>query len=245
MSIPKISTFDFEQLSYSSELKTTRAGGKCAQVGYGAGKAQVKFQLGDSMREPLLCKWGADYASREEATKDKPKRVIKLTLTDKAKNFLERFEATTLAAAEANSMAWFKKKKPTAMYQSKIKPDSEHGTDFVLLKLDDYSDEAEKHTFVETIMWKNGKRTEAVPGTIEDITPGSMVLATVRVQGGVYFQNTGYGTSLVAETVLVIKGAEVPSQASSYDRAKIDYGSDVEMAESNDNDEEEDGVESD
>ena len=68
MSIPKISTFDFEQLSYSSELKTTRAGGKCAQVGYGAGKVQVKFQLGDSMREALLCKWGADYASREEAS---------------------------------------------------------------------------------------------------------------------------------------------------------------------------------
>ena len=240
MSIPKISTFDFEQLSYSPELRTTRAGGKCAQLGYGAGKAQVKFQLGDSMREALLCKWGADYASREEASKPEPKRVIKLTLTDKAKNFLERFEATTLAAAEDNSMAWFKKKKPTGMYNSRIKSDGEHGTDFVLLRLEEYNQDPEKRTLVETIMWKNGKRTEPVPGTIEDITPGSMVLATVRVQNGVYFQNTGYGTSLVAETVLVVKDAEAPSQPSSYGRAKIDYGSDVEMAGSNDNDEEED-----
>ena len=239
MSTLKISTFDFEQLSYSSELKPMKSGGKYAQVGYGAGKAQVKFQLGDSVREPLLCKWGADFASQEEALKEKPERVIKLTLTDKTKNFLERFEGTTVAAAEANSMEWFKKMKPTAMLNSKIKPDTK-GKDFVPLKLDEYNKDPEKRTAVETLILKDGKRTEAVPGTIADITPGSMVLATVRVQNGVYFQTTSYGTSLVAETVLVVKDAEAPSQPSSHGRAKIEYGSDVEMVEADDNDDDED-----
>ena len=78
-------------------------------------------------------------------------------------------------------------------------------------------------------------------GTIEDMTPNSMLLPIVRVQGGVYFMSTMYGTSLVADSVLVLKDAEASHGAS----AEFDLGDDVEMVEPDDNEEEEDEVESD
>ena len=233
MSIPKISTFDFEQLSYSSELKTTRAGGKCAQVGYGAGKAQVKFQLGDSVHEALLCKWGADPCDRNNPDAG---LQIKLELTDKSKGFLERLEAATVAAAEANSMAWFKKKKPTAMLSSAIKPDKDDKyPDVVKLRLDATNPNPALRTSVKVAMWKDGKLTPPTAGTIEDITPNSMVLPIVRVQGGVYFMSAIYGTSLVADSVLVLKHVE----ASHGGNAEFDLGDDVELVDPDENDDDE------
>ena len=233
MSFPKISTFDFHALSYSAELKTTKAGGKCVQVGYGAGKAQVKFQLGDSIHEALQCKYGADKCDPNDPDAG---LQIKLVLTDKSKAFLEKFEAATAKAAEAHSMTWFKKKTPTAMLSSAIKPDGE--LEVVKLKLDTKSDNPARRTSVKVAMWKDGKLTTPTPGTIEDITPGSMVLPIVRVQGGVWFMGAGYGTKLVAESVLVLKDPNASHGAST----EFDLGDDVEMVEQED---EEDGVESD
>lgn len=225
MSIPKISNFDFEQLSYSPALKATRAGGKCAQVGYGEAKAQVKFQLGDSVHEALLCKWGADPCDRNNPDAG---LQIKLELTDKSKAFLEKFEGATTAAAEANSMAWFKKKKPTAMLSSAIKPDKEEKyPDMVKLRLDTTNPNPNLRTTVKVAVWKDGKLTTPTVGTIEDITPNSMVLPIVRVQGGVYFMSAIYGTSLVADSVLVLKDAEV----SHGGITEFDLGDDVEMVD--------------
>ena len=102
MSFPKISTFDFDALSYSPELRPTKAGGKCAQVGYGAGKEQVKFQLGDSVHEALLCKWGADPCDRNNPDAG---LQIKLELTDKSKGFLERLEEAEARDAEVLNSA--------------------------------------------------------------------------------------------------------------------------------------------
>ena len=236
MSIPKISTFDFNALSYSPELKPTRAGGKCVQVGYGAGMEQVKFQLGDSVHEALLCKWGADKCDPNNPDGE---LQIKLELTDKSKAFVEKLEAATTAAAEANSMAWFKKKKPTSVLTSAIKPDKDDKyPDMVMLKLDTKSDNPARRTSIRVAMWKDGKLTTPVAGTIEDITPKSMVLPIVRVQGGVWFMGPGYGTKLVAESVLVLKDAAASHGAST----EFDLGDDVEMVEQED---EEDGVESD
>ena len=76
-------------------------------------------------------------------------------------------------------------------------------------------------------MWKDGKLTTPTRGTIEDITANSMVLPIVRVQGGVYFMSTVYGTSLVADSVLVLKDAKASHGAS----AEFDLGDDVEMVE--------------
>jgi len=233
MSLPKISTLDFNALSYSAELKTTKAGGKCVQVGYGAGKEQVKFQLGDSVHEALLCKWVADPCDRNNPDAG---LQIKLELTDKSKAFVEKLEAATAAAAEANSMAWFKKKKPTAMLSSAIKPDKEDKyPDMAKLRLDTTNPNPALRTSVKVAMWKDGKLTPPTAGTIEDITPNSMVLPIVRVQGGVYFMSAIYGTSLVADSVLVLKHAE----ASHGGNAEFDLGDDVELVDPDENDDDE------
>jgi len=104
--------------------------------------------------------------------------------------------------------------------------------------LREYGVKALEDEFAADGLVKDGKLTTPTPGTIEDITPGSMVLPIVRVQGGVWFMGAGYGTSLRAESVLVIKD----SNASHGANAEFDLGDDVEMVE---HDADEDGAESD
>ena len=45
-------------------------------------------------------------------------------------------------------------------------------------------------------------------GTVEDIEPGVFLLPVIRIQGGVYFINRTYGTSLVASAILVVKNLD-------------------------------------
>ena len=62
-----------------------------------------------------------------------------------------------------------------------------------------------------------------------------MVLPIVRVQGGVYFMSAIYGTSLVADSVLVLKDAEASHGGSAY----FDLGDDVELVDPDENDDDE------
>ena len=65
--------------------------------------------------------------------------------------------------------------------------------------------EGSRATSVMVTSIQDGKYTPKVPGTVDDIKPGSKLLPILRVQGGMYFINRTYGLSFVADKVLVVK----------------------------------------
>ena len=142
---------------------------------------------------------------------------------------MERFEAATVAAAEANSQAWFKRPTPSSAHNSSLKPQNGDRPDTIKIKL---QAEGARATAVQVASWRNGKLTRPKPGSLDDVTPGCTVLPIVRVQGGVYFVSKTYGTSLVAAALLVIKAEERAEPGALV----FDIG-DVEMTDVEDEDE--------
>ena len=233
MSILQISEFDFNALTFSSELKTGKSNGnKYVQVGYGLDKEQVKVQLGKTVNDAFRTPWGKDAVSQNEPDK----LQIKIDMTPELRAFIEAFETATITAAQANSVAWMKVKHADyatikANHSSNIKSSSnEDHADKLQLKL--RTDGSNKETKVEVASLKNGKLTKPKPGTVADIKPGDRVLPIVRVQGGVWFMNKQFGTKLEIEEVLVLKDSGTAG------KRKISYG--VEMVEDEDEGEDSD-----
>lgn len=194
------STFDFDKLTFADKLGTTKRGGKYAEVAYEG--RQLFFQLGDSPRDALRCPFGLDTPSADETDK----RVVKLELAPGPHAFLNKFDEALVAAAERNSMEWFKKSTPSADHVSSIKTHNGGLPDVVKLKV---QMDGERATKVFVSSWRNDKITKPVKGSLADLEKSKdhdlMLLPIVRVQGGVYFMNRTYGTSLYADQLLVIK----------------------------------------
>ena len=110
------------------------------------------------------------------------------------------------------------------MHNSLIKPQNGDRNDCLKIKLSDGRNGPA--TKVELASWQDGKLTPPTPVTIADITRDCLVLPLIRIQGGVYFINRMYGTSLVAAHILVIK---MPGDSSTTQHT-LDLG-DVEMVE--------------
>ena len=136
----------------------------------------------------------------------------------------------TVAAAEEHSVAWFKKPTPNAAHNSSIKQQNGDRPDCLKLKV---QPDGKRATEVQVASWRNGKLTKPMPGTLDDITPGSSCLVIARVQGGVYFVSKSYGTSLVAAKVLVIKPEGGPSGTLEFDFGDVEM-TDVELEEEED-----------
>lgn len=202
---PTHATFDFGQLTFGTTTVPTRSGGKTVRVGYGPTGQQVEFQLGTSPYDTLRCAWGADLANPNDPTSG---RVLKLEVTDATKAFVQSFESATVAAANANSQAWFGRPTPNHTHTSTIKEQSgtlPNGTprpDVFKLKLKEEGPRATK-VFVTRLMGENGF-TEKIAGSLSDIAQDSRVLVKARVANGVYFMNRTYGCSLEAASVLVV-----------------------------------------
>lgn len=225
---PNHATFDFRELSFANETTPNKQGGKGVSVGYGAGKERVHFQLGDA-KEALRCPWGLDRPN--DPTE---KAYFKLELTEETQTFVQNLESAVLGAAEANSVAWFKKAlSPVVLdsrFTSNIKPSTkEDKPDCVKIKVVETGKDA---TVVQVRHRKGHKLTKAVAGTVDDIKAGDVIVPVVRIQSGVWFMSDGktFGISLVAASLLVIKEGAV---ASSSDTLSIDLG-DVEMTDASD-----------
>ena len=219
------SAFDFDKLTFAAKLETNKRGGKYAQVGYDG--SQVFFQLGDSPREALRCPFGLDTPCAEE----KDKRVLKLELTPATRAFLNTFDKAVVTAAERNSMEWFKKSTPSADHVSSIKTQNGGLPDVVKLKV---QMDGERATKVFVSSWRNDKITKPVKGSLADLEKSKdhdlMLLPIVRVQGGVYFMNRDYGTSLYADTVLVVKRPVEGRNSNNFEMGDVEM-TDVEDEE--------------
>ena len=149
------------------------------------------------------------------------------------------FEDKTLQAAADNSPKWFgkeyNKSQVEISFSSRVKPQKDEGRPLTLaLKV---FSEGYRKTEVVVVEWKGEKLTKPVPGTLEDIDKGSMVVPIVRVQGGVYFlAGGGFGISMVAASVMVVKGTP-PGASGGSSSFAFDMGG-VETADS---EEDEDG----
>lgn len=216
-------TFDFDQLSIGNALRPNKAGGKYAQVGYGPDKAQVHFQLGVSPKDALRCPFGMD---RPKEDPDKP--YVKLELTEDTHAFVEKLEAAVLEAAEANSVAWFKKQHPASALQSMLtsmlKPQYEDRPDCVKIKVNTGGKDP---TVVLVAHWKGDKLRKPVNGSLDDLLPDAMILPIVKVQGGVWFMNGGksFGASLAATVLLVVKpeGASTACGKRKFDMGDVEF----------------------
>ena len=215
MATPNHTNFDANRLVYSTTSIPRQGGGRYARIGYDNLQNQVRVQLGESPRDACRAPFGIDFAVKDDPTSCKQ---VKLELTQEKKAFFEGFEAETVAAAEANSQGWFGRPKPNAMHNSLIKSQNGDRPDVVQIKISEGRNGPK--TTVEVTICQNGQFTTPKEGSIDDITENVSVLALIRVQGGVYLMNKSYGTSLVADHILVVKDGG----ASSGLKRKIDYG---------------------
>ena len=221
--------FDFDQLAYAEQPNVARATGrKTVSMTYAGGRTVV-FQLGDP-KAALRAPFGVDvYTNAAQETKS-----IKVELTPPTHEFIKRFETSTKAAAAAHAEEWFKKPHPpeqiAAMFSSRVR-EQDGGARPPLLNLK-IAESGPNKTTVAVVEWKpggaggRGKLSKPVAGNLADITRGAMVVPIVRVQGGVYFLSSKeFGTSMVAEALLVVVGEPGGSSAA----PAFDLG-DAEMA---------------
>ena len=228
--MPALNTtnFDVTKLIFT-EAKPNKNGGKYATIGYGDEKNQVQFQLGSLPNELFYCYYGVDKASPNDPSSG---FQIKLDLTENAKVFLKKLEEATLAAAERNSVSWFKKQltkdKIASIYKPLVREDESGArVDRVWLKIFKEGPYAAKVTLVK----KKGDKYTKGPGTFEDVEKG-WVLPIVKIKGGVYFGNGGnFGTSLVATEIVVVQEEGAVSHDSAVDTSGIVFEDDAEMDE--------------
>ena len=217
-----IANFDLNALVYVPEPKDNTRGGKYATVGYGDAKKQVEFQLGDSPKEALRCAFGV-----EAPESDPNSFAFKVDITDKAKHFIQALDDATCRAAATNSPAWFKKQVDCATLKqfqnSAIKPSAKPEYPDTL-KICVFKD-GRKKPKVEVATWKDGKLTRPVPGTLDDVQQGVMVLPVLKIKGGVYFIKKEFGISFLAAHLLVIR-----DEGGAVGSSGINYG-DVEMTD--------------
>ena len=191
--------FDIGQLTFAPKVATSRAGGKYVSVAYHL--QQVEFQLGTSPRDTMRTPFGAELAARDDPTSA---MVVKIELDGSKQRFIERIEAATTTAAQLNSQEWFGRSNPSAVHNSLLK--EQNGDRPPVLKLKIAT--GPRATVISVASLTNGKLSRPVLGTVEDIKPGVFLLPVIRIQGGVYFINRTYGTSLVATAILVVKNLD-------------------------------------
>ena len=196
--MPTHVTFDFDALKYAATTTPNTRGGRYVKVGYGPSNGQVNFMLGLNPLDTIRTPYGAEFASPDDPTSGK---VMKLELTEDKLAFMQQLEQTTIDAANTNSQAYFGRPVPNATHNSAIKENGEGKPLVLKVKIA----EGSRATQVMVTTLQDGEFTPQVPGTVDDIKPGSMLLPILRVQGGMYFINRTFGLSFVADKVLVVK----------------------------------------
>lgn len=184
------------------EIGATEAGNngnKYKKVSYN--NAQVKdVQLGENIHDLLRCPYG-----HESASMDTPNKFcIKLEVPVKLATFIKSIDETVKTSVNDSSLihrSTLKSGLTDEIMKIKLQPDTQY---FVTTKKD------------------GNKFTPPEPAKMEDIVPGSMVLPIIKIQGGVYFINENYGTSICATKVLVVKGASDSGSVAAFSLGDFD-----------------------
>lgn len=163
-------------------IETGNNGGKYKTVSYK--NAQVKdVQLGESVYDTLRCPFGV-----EAVAPDQPNKLcIKLDAPEPLAQFIRGIDDAVIKSVNDSSL----------VHRSTLKTGTMNST--LKLKLP-----PDTQIFVTTL--SNGKMTNPINGSKEDIIPGCRVLPIIKIQGGVYFVESNYGTSMVATQILIVKG---------------------------------------
>lgn len=191
---------DFSKLSIGP-IETGNNGGKYMKVSYN-GDQLKNVQLGVSVHDTLRCPFGSEPVSQDQPNK----LCIKVEVSDKLKKFVESIDALVKNAVKDDSLT----------HGSTLREGS-----MTTLKLKIMQD---TQIFVTTL--KDNKITPPKPATVSDITPNSQVLPIMKIQGGVYFIENRYGTSMVATQILVVNGVETQQPSISFS-----LGNDVMISE--------------
>ena len=208
------------------KASTAGAGGNTVQMGFNGGKEQVMFKLFSASIDAAHAPYGV-----ENANPNAPGDLqIKIELDAKSRAFIESFEKAIIQAGAKYSLQWFKKQLSadavSTMLVSSIKTNGTNGQDNAeLLKIKVVS-EGKRPTVVRVATRKaDGLLTRPEIGTLDDLKGPCYVLPVIRVANGVWFLNKGFGASLVADEVCVIR------DSSSHPSEDNFAFSDVEMDE--------------
>jgi len=166
------------------QIETGNNGGKYMRVSYN-GDQLKNVQLGESVHDTLRCPFGSEPVSQDQPNKF----CIKLEVSNHLKTFIETIDSTVKQAVNDNSLT----------HRSTLRD----GTMSTTLKLKIMQD-----TQIFTTTLKDNKITAPKQASISDITPNSQILAIMKIQGGVYFIENNYGTSMVATQILVVNNAD-------------------------------------
>ena len=195
--MPNHENFDFDKLTFAPQTTQNSHGGRRADIWYGTPDTQVKFQLGRDPHDTLRTPFGAEPAVRDDPTSG---MVMKVEVEGDKLAFMQRFEKATSDAAHEHSQAYFNRPTPPSTFNTCIREQNGDRPNVLKLKIAT----GHRATIIKVGTLKDGK-IEMVDGSVDDITPGSMVLPIIRVQGGMYFIQRTYGTSLVVDQLLVVK----------------------------------------
>lgn len=166
-------------------------GNKYKRMSYN--NAQLKdIQLGEDINDLLTCPYGVEPVSAQV----KDKFCIKLVANEKLAKFVMSIDEKVIEEVDSADLVH------RSVFRSAM-------IDTVKIKL------APDVDILVTQLKGTNKITPPVAGTLTDVTSNCTLLPIVKFQGGVYFIEDSYGTSIVASKILVVKNAK--SAASAFD----------------------------
>jgi len=167
-------------------IETGNNGGKYKRVSYN-GDQLKNVQLGASVHSTLRCPYGVEAVSQDQPNK----LCIKVDAPDDVKTFVEAIDNLVKNSVNDSSL----------VHRSTLRL----GAVGTTLKL-----KLQPDTQVFTATLKDNKLTTPKTGTFDDIKPNSQILPIIKIQGGVYFIEENYGTSLVATQLLIVNRETEP-----------------------------------
>ena len=174
------SNIDVNKLIFG-DIETGRNGGKYMPLSY-EGNQFKNVQLGESVYDTLRCPFGYEAVSQERPNQ----YCIKVEVSDKLKSFIESIDASVKKAVNNDSLfhrSTLREGNMSTTLKIKLMPDTE--------------------IFIATL---ENNKISPKKSSITEITPNSQIIPIIKIQGGVYFIEENYGTSIVATQILIVQG---------------------------------------